>query len=413
MNKSLGCIIEDLCDLLSKQGYSEGRINGFKTVARGLDSFLEEKGCIELDPAIMREYASALVQADARSALSAKTKDRLGIIDDLIVFYETGSYHYGRQPKAIAVKGLLEESAAAFLSWKNKQRKMAENTRRDYLRHLKDFSEFLSDRGVLSLGEIDAGTILDYVDVIGSLKDSRRPSRSAHLRIFLGYLCEQEDVSQGLDRLIPKMQGARQPRLPSIYSRDEIDMILGAIDRANPVGKRNYAMITVLARLGLRAHDVCYLRFSDIHWDRDCIEIVQYKTGRPVLLPLLTEVGDAIIGYLKQGRPVSDSPYVFLRAVAPYDYPLSSGGLSTLVRECMARAGIDCSKRHRGPHALRHSLAASLLENDVPLPTISGILGHESIESTGYYLRVDVEKMRCCCLDVPLVDPAFYRRWQR
>ena len=210
-----------------------------------------------------------------------------------------------------------------------------------------------------------------------------------------------------ISTLIPRDNFRKQPQLPSTYKKQEVEILINSVDRASKAGKRNYAIILLAARLGLRASDITNLKFRDIQWERNIIRIRQYKTDNTLELPLLPEVGNALIDYLKYGRPVSDDPHVFLVARSPYN-PMSGSGVGTIVQNAFAATEIDTGNRKHGPHALRHSLAGYLLENRVTLPVISEVLGHEKSESTKYYLRVDLNSLKKCMLDVPVIDPLFY-----
>ncbi|WP_244910469.1 site-specific integrase [Caldibacillus thermoamylovorans] len=180
------------------------------------------------------------------------------------------------------------------------------------------------------------------------------------------------------------------------------------MDRGNPKGKRDFVMVLLAARLGLRASDICGLKFENVHWETNTIHLVQKKTKKKIELPLLTEVGNAIIDYLKFGRPQSDLPYLFLRAGQPYDR-LEEPTLHSIVSFYLKQAGIkNIENKKHGPHALRHSLAGILLEKKTPLPVISEVLGHTNTESTKTYLRIDLDTLRQCALDVlPLNTPLF------
>jgi integrase len=168
----------------------------------------------------------------------------------------------------------------------------------------------------------------------------------------------------------------------------------------NPCGIRDYAIILLLARLGLRSSDVANLRFSNIDWENDMICLTQVKTGNPLKLPLLSDVGEAIINYLKNARPKSDSDHVFIRIKPPYT-EFNPGAVGALVHERLVKAGIRLEGRKSGSHALRHSLAKRLLEHEIPLPVISEILGHASTETTMTYLRIDINELKRCALEVP------------
>lgn len=167
-------------------------------------------------------------------------------------------------------------------------------------------------------------------------------------------------------------------------------------------------MILLAARLGLRASDICGLTFSNILWEQNLIKIVQQKTKKPVELPLLEEVGNAIIDYLKYGRPSSELPNIFIKLYSPYKR-LEEPTLHSIVSSYLNLAGIDnVSIKKHGPHALRHSLASFLLEKKTPIPVISEVLGHDNTESTKSYLRIDMNALRQCALEVPPLNTPFY-----
>ncbi len=119
--------------------------------------------------------------------------------------------------------------------------------------------------------------------------------------------------------MVPRDKYIKQPKLPSTYTREEVEALIASIERSSPKGKRDYTMVLIIARLGLRATDVCCLTFENIRWEQSLIVLNQQKTGERIELPLLSEIGWATIDYLKYGRPESDLPYIFLHANHPYD----------------------------------------------------------------------------------------------
>jgi len=161
-------------------------------------------------------------------------------------------------------------------------------------------------------------------------------------------------------------------------------------------------MILLIVRLGLRCSDVAAMQFSNLQWEDEKIVLSQQKTKAVIELPLFQDLGDAIIDYLKYGRPRSDLPYIFLRLVPPYNN-MDNNALYGIMQKYLRLSGIKYDERRHGPHALRHSLATNLLKQNTPLPVISSVLGHENTESTIGYLRVDTESLRKCVLEVPLM----------
>ena len=207
--------------------------------------------------------------------------------------------------------------------------------------------------------------------------------------------------------MIPKSSYKSQVKLPSIYSKEEVEKLISSIERSSMIGKRDYAIILLAARLGLRSSDIANLKFDNLLWEQNIIRLVQLKTDKEIELPLLPEVGNAIIDYLKYSRQPSDEPFVFFTACSPI-IPITTKAITGLVQRAFTKAGIDIKDKRHGTHALRHSLAGRLLERQTVLPVISEVLGHENTESTKFYLRVDLTSMRKCALEVPAVSPSFY-----
>jgi integrase len=178
------------------------------------------------------------------------------------------------------------------------------------------------------------------------------------------------------------------------------------VDRDDPVGKRDYAVLLLAARTGLRRADISNLRLCDIKWKSSTIELIQEKTDSLLVLPLLTDVGNAIADYILNARPKSDSPYVFLRHCAPYK-KMSSAACYEISRKAMGKSEIHQNEGERkGLHCLRHAIATRLLEKETPLSVISTILGHKSKDSTKIYLSTDLKNLRFCALGLTGIEVA-------
>ena len=163
-------------------------------------------------------------------------------------------------------------------------------------------------------------------------------------------------------------------------------------------------MLLLAARLGLRSSDIVNLKFENIDWGKSEIAIIQQKTKRALRLPLLNDVGEAIINYIKNGRPNVKNSHIFIRESSPYTQ-LNSSSLFTIVDGYLKRANIKVPANHRhGPHALRHSLATLLLEDNIPISTIKEILAHKSTQTTKIYLKVAEKQLLQCALEVPPVE---------
>ena len=201
--------------------------------------------------------------------------------------------------------------------------------------------------------------------------------------------------------IIPSIRYNKKSNIPSVFTRSQILKILDAVDRKTPTGKRDYAMILLASELGMRSGDICHLKLETLKWSENKIRFIQEKTYKQIILPMSRKIGEAIIAYIKNGRPKSSSKYIFIRHYAPYEY-LTNGTTHSMMRKYLKLANIKIDKgKTCGFHSLRHSFANNLLKKRVSLPVISEILGHKSSEATKIYLKVDITQLRKCALEVP------------
>jgi site-specific recombinase XerD len=180
--------------------------------------------------------------------------------------------------------------------------------------------------------------------------------------------------------------------MPRYLEPRQISSILNRCDRRSASGKRDHAILLLLARLGLRANEVATLSLSDIDWHSGRLMLRHTKTEQVSHLPLPVEVGEAIADYLKNGRPASTSRRVFLRTHAPLIGFSGSAAILPIVKRALMRAGIDAT--HKGPHLFRHSLATGLLRNGASLTEIGQLLRHQDLNSTRIYAKVDLTTLR-------------------
>lgn len=230
-----------------------------------------------------------------------------------------------------------------------------------------------------------------------------RQMRCRQVGTYLHWLYLHNVTKQDFSLLLPNFKRA-PAKLPQIWTGEEIEKILSAIDTESPVGKRNYAMFLLMARTGLRVSDVVSLKFSNIDWKRNSISLTQQKTGNMLGLPLSKELGMAIISYLKDGRPQSSTDYIFVRHTAPFEALDYHNNFNVELRQYMRRAGITIpAEKRTGVHTFRHSFATNMLKEEASLQDISQILGHNNINVTETYLRVDIEQLRLCSLSLEVL----------
>lgn len=302
--------------------------------------------------------------------------------------------------------GPISDEIIGYLSIK-KSEHLRVATYREYELQLSRFLRFLHGQEIEKVTDITAGIVQLYIMGLKPEHKSNVYIAILMVKRFLHWLYENHLIQQNIAVRIPSAKIVNQPNLPSVYSKEEISRLLASVDRGNTTGKRDYLVLVLASYLGMRSSDICNLRFENIDWESSCINIVQIKTDQPLTLPLLPEVGNAIIDYLKHGRPQSDDTHVLLNISSPFS-PMQTSMIYQVTTQAFRRAGIDISNRRHGAHSLRHSLASRMLEGQTAMPIISEALGHTETNSTMYYLRVDITSLKSCQMETIPVNEQFY-----
>jgi len=279
-------------------------------------------------------------------------------------------------------------------------------TVKDYKKRLSIFIDYLAKNGVNNPDGIDEDNLLSFI----STHTHGRSKNIASVKWFLRFMKEGHVIEKDFGYILKNQRckhSSECERIPSFYTEEEVKKIEQTVSRTGGVGKRDYAMVLLASRLGLRVSDIAGLDFSNLDWDTNQIKLIQYKTGHPITLPLLPVVGNAIIDYLRHGRKESSSNKVFLQCRAPYR-PVTGGAVHLAIMKAFKTSGVKIDTRHHGGHALRFSLAQRMLELNTPMPVISEALGHRNRDVTREYVRIDLPLLGKCSLDVPAVDDNFY-----
>ncbi len=270
-----------------------------------------------------------------------------------------------------------------------------------YTKQSARFLDYVDSHGLASCSGINLLVINNYIKTLAGYSYKTVEQQLCSLRTFFKYLHINKFTTTDYSSKIPMIQSRKQTRIPSVWTIRNLNKLITAIDRGNPAGKRDYAIILLACRLGIRVSDIKKLKFENFHWKDKQLVIVQSKTRTTAIMPLLQDVGWAVIDYLRYGRPKVETPYVFLRHLAPFLPFSEEDHLHQIIVKYMRLAHIPVSSNKKvGMHSLRHTLASLLLENDTPLPTISDILGHIDTESTSVYLKVDIKKLKECPLEI-------------
>lgn len=217
------------------------------------------------------------------------------------------------------------------------------------------------------------------------------------IRAFLRYLVASEMTEVDYSTIVPHY--SRPYVLPSVYSIDEIRLIENSVDTSTVMGKRDYAMILLASRMGMRSGDIVNLKIQDISENKNAINIIQEKTGNSLHLPIVEDVRIAIDDYLEV-RPDSNYEELFLNVYAPY-HAVTTSTLRNALRNYISASGVNSGQRRRGPHVLRASLASSMVNDSVPYEAVRKVLGHSSNSAIKHYARIDTEKLRQYSLTPP------------
>jgi len=286
-----------------------------------------------------------------------------------------------------------------FRQYLLQERRLSLSTPHNYLPVVDQFLSERFSRKVLKLSAIRA---VDVTDFVRRHAHQWSPGRAAlmvtALRSFFRYLLHRGDVVTDLAACVPTVPRWKFSVLPKFISPDSVQRVLDGCDRQTSVGRRDYAILLMLARLGLRAGEVAGLNLEDIDWQEGLMDI-RGKGGRSARLPLPVDVGEAIAAYLRHDRPRCSARRVFIRHRAPLGGLPNAQAVCCLVRRALKRAGV--ASAHKGAHVFRHSLATNLLREGCSLDEIGELLRHQSPNTTAIYAKVDLAALRTLALPWP------------
>jgi site-specific recombinase XerD len=269
---------------------------------------------------------------------------------------------------------------------------LAEATIVNYVPFARRFLEDCFGKGRVTLSRLSAGDIVRFVQRQAPLMHPKHAKlMTTALRSFLRYACYRGGIVLDLASAVPVVANWSMPDIPRAISPEQTRQLLASIDRSSDIGRRDYAILLLLARLGLRSGEVALLELKDIDW-ADGRLTVRGNGGLCSELPLPVDVGKAIASYLRHSRPLSECRRVFLRARAPITGFRGASGISSIVRHSLQRAGINAPTL--GAHQFRHGLATEMLCHGASLGEIGELLGHRHPQTTKIYTKVDIKALR-------------------
>ena len=292
-----------------------------------------------------------------------------------------------------------EQCAQEYEQYLRETRALADATVINYMPFIRDFLKGRFGNGRVTLSRLRACDVAGFVQrKAPCLHLKRAKLMTTALRSFLQYARFKGEVTLDLAAAVPVVANWSMQAIPRAIAPDQVHQLLASIDRRTAMGCRDYAILLLLARLGLRSGEVAFLELDDIDWKAGELR-VRGKSGQRNELPLPAEVGEAIAAYLRHGRPKSSSRRVFLRAKAPNRGFRGASGVGSIVRHSLQRAGVDAPTY--GAHQFRHGLATEMLRQGASLVEIGEVLGHRHPQTTKIYTKVDIEALRTLALPWP------------
>ena len=405
MNKKLITLkelIENAHKILIEYGYAGFSLNNYLKAWSKLKIYADENEITYYSTKLFLAYSEEKFQSLSKSNDTTYKRRQYALLIKLDEYYKFGILTSTKSAmrKTYCFDGCFEESIEVFLLDKSKF--LSKARIQSYQIYLERFCAFIENNYSLnSTLELTGVYIVQFIEDCKIYTKPTVYATNSCLRQYLDYLFLKKIISTKLSNVLPKIKKRREKEIPSTYTKEEIEKLLTCFNLANPKEIRDYAMVLIAARLGLRSSDICALKFSEIDWEKNTISIVQQKTKHPAIYPLLKDIGEAIISYIKKVRPNISDEYIFLRLEPPYT-KLGNGSMYTITEKYFTRAEINIPVgKSRGPHTLRHSLSSMLLDNNVALPIISEILAHKSSETTKAYLRIAEKQLIKCALPVP------------
>ena len=390
-------LVDGVMPCIKAKRYSEVYIRGFQQIFNRMLSYCEDHKEQYFSAELAQQFL--LDCFGVQPGTVERRCSRAHRAMDLLLDYQ----HFGtvmiRRRLNRIFPATLESAAEGYLK-QMELRGRRKNTLLSHRKFLLRFTDFLDSIGIAGYEYLTPDAVNQFIKVVlCNYSNAVAMEYYGILRRFLQYLALSGNTKEDLSlKLIPIKRSSTSARIPTTLTMEQIESILSSVDRESPQGKRDYAVLMIAVKLGIRTCDIRNLRPSNFDWDQHMVSFTQIKTGEPLSLPLPVDVGWAVIDYLKNGRPVSDTPEIFLRAVAPYE---SLQNFDNILIKHMRKAGIPLdSLKHHGLHSLRHSLATHMLDEGIPITSIQGVLGHVNAESTEKYIGVNVRQLRSCALEV-------------
>jgi integrase/recombinase XerD len=379
----LGTSLDDLATLLNQGGYRRDTIRGYLRACDQFGRWCSRQGytVAEVDAALVQRYISGLHRS--RGERQPKAAEGLSHLLRLLQHgrvFPCPSPPMAADPWLIRYDAYLDQVLGAAVT-----------TRKSYLRIAQRFLTACGGAGAQDWGALRAQVITDFVrqEALTTTGGGRKVV-TAVVRSFLRFLVFCGALRPGIEAAVPTLRQWTHATLPQRLTPEEVECVLAPCARNHPKHLRDRAILVLLGRLGLRAHEIVALRLDDIDWREGRLRIRPGKTRHERVLPLSRDVGSALAAYLRHGRPASSSRIVFLNFQAPFRPFAGASAVSQLAKRALLRAGIP-ARPWLGAHTFRHTAASQMVNRGASFKDVADVLGHQSLQTTGIYAKLDLE----------------------
>jgi len=402
MSKSFITLTDAVDVLLHEKHYKPRTISGYHFFWNQILKFMEKNHVSDFSYEVGEQFykeACGLSLTDPYELRSSFARRCHRPITALLQYQQSGTISNRRQVKNHDFDPCFQPAIGKFMEMIGET--LSRRTRREFQTHMEIFLSYLLKNGCRDLSVLSKSDILAFWESRSHLCKVTKEMDSYVFRKFFSYLYEKGYTHIDNSIFVPKVRGNHKGKIPSYCTVEEITKLLSAVDRSSPLGKRDFAILLLAARYGMRVGDIRNLKLSDIDWNTSVISFVISKTGVRTTLPLLDDIATALIDYFQNGRPETTCRNVFVRHNAPYDEFGENDNLHHIITKYMHFAGFtDLHNKKHGLHTLRHSIAGNMLDQGIPMATISEIMGHSSTETTMIYTKIGVSQLRSCALEV-------------
>ena len=387
-----------LFSLMKEKNYALNSINTYRKIFDLLELNISERGITDYDPYVGKDFLASCNKyrgkiVNGKRVMTDTVMSFVKVLNNIVLFGQLKSTTCEKVyycPECF--KSVIEDYLDHL-----RDKSYRPSTINNYYRYVSEFLTFIK-KDTDSLKNISVQQLHSFIEKYADIGNALYC-----VSLFLRFAYKNDLTITDFSRII--QYPAREQNLPTVYSKDEIFKTLKCINRNSSKGKRDYAMILLAYRLGLRASDVTTLKFENIDFENERINVIQTKTRVPLSLPLLQEVKNAIEEYIAV-RPDSSQSEIFLGSRAPFA-PMKRTSENSQLKKYFYKASVNTVGKKCGLHALRSTLATELVSENVSYAVTQKILGHTDSSAIQHYVKLDVEALRNCSLPVPVPSGDF------